>query len=491
MTDQSQLHRNALGAGGLVFILVAGAAPLAATTGASPLIFGAVGIGAAGEFIVAGVALLLFAVGFLAMSRYVISAGGFASYISRGLGRPAGVAAAFVAVLAYTCILSGIFGQFGAFAHDVMNTKLGIDLPWQAWIAIVMAVVGVFGYNDIRLSARVLGLFMIAEVVILLIMDFVVAAKGGNSGLSAVAFQPSKVFGGATGVAILFAFSGFVGFEVAPVYGEEARDPKRTVSRATYIAVLLIAVFFSFTMWAIGVGYGPAGVTRAAAANPVNFVFSLNSRYVGSFTTDLMNYLVLTGLFAALLAMHNTTTRYLYSLARADVLPRPFARVHARSHAPHVASLAVTATTATIVAVFALFKADPFLDLFAWLVGLGTVALIALEVAVSVAVVAFFRRTRADIRPWNTVIAPLLGLAGLGVALYLSIHNFDTLTGVTSGPVTLLPWLIPLAAAIGLGMWYAKRDKNIDIGGGFVETPQDRAPPEEESPMPVTTTTAQ
>jgi amino acid transporter len=471
---QHQLKRNALGTGGIVFVVVAGAAPLAATLGASPLIFGAVGVGGAGTFVLAGIVLLLFAVGYAAMSRHVISAGGFAAYVSRGLGAPWGFAAAFIALLAYGCMLAGIFGQLGAFAHSIMLDKAGVDLPWQAWVAIGLAAVGILGYNDIKLSARVLGVLMITEVLILLILDFAVVGQGGNSGLSAVAFEPSKVFSGAPGVAVMFAFSTFVGFEVAAVYGEEAREPRRTVPRATYIAIALIALFYSFTMWAIAMGYGAAKVADAANADPVNFVFGLNERYVGSFTTDLMNFLVLTSLFAAVTAFHNTLSRYVFSLGRAGALPAALGRTHRRSGAPHIASIALTVTTTIIVGIFALFGADPFANLFAWLVGLGTVGVLALLAAVSLAVIVFFRRTPGDDRPWNTVIAPVLGFAGLVAAIYLSVHNFDALTGVTSGPVTLLPWLIPLAALTGLGVWYAKRASSaVDVTLGVNEERQE------------------
>jgi transposase InsO family protein len=76
----------------------------------------------------------------------------------------------------------------------------------------------------------------------------------------------------------------------------------------------------------------------------------------------------------------------------------------------------------------------------------------------------------------NSVIAPVLGLAGLLAAIYLSVHNFDALTGVTSGPVTLLPWLIPLAAVIGFGVWYLNRaDRVVHVkleqSGGRQELP--------------------
>jgi amino acid transporter len=474
MTDQAEAHRqlrpNAVGVAGIVFFVVAAAAPLAATVGASPIVFGANGVGGPGAYAVAAIVLLVFSVGYAAMSRYVTSAGGFAAYIARGLGRPWGFAAAFVALLAYNCMLAGIFGQFGAFAQQIMLDELSIDLPWEVWVGIGVAVVGILGYHDIRISVRVLGVLLLCEVAILLIMDLVILVQGGDGGLSGAPFNPDNIFGGAEGVALMFAFSSFIGFEATAVYGEEARDPKRTVPRATYVAILLIGGFYVLTLWAISIGYGLGNVAEAAGADPVGFVFAVNSDFVGSFSTDVMNWLVLTSLFAVLLAFHNTLARYVYSLGRADVLPEQLGRTHGTHRSPHRASLLQSAVTATIVGVFMIFNADPFLDLFAWLVGLGTVAVLTLMAVTSLAVIGYFRSRGTENSPWSAYVAPALGFAGLGTAIYLCLNNFQTLTGVTSGPVTYLPWLIPIAALLGLAVWWAKREEpSADVTKGLDE----------------------
>ncbi|HLG57875.1 MAG TPA: APC family permease [Vicinamibacterales bacterium] len=468
-----QLKRNALGTASIVFFVVAAAAPLAATLGASPIVFGANGVGGAGAYAVAAVVLLVFAIGYATMAHHVTSAGGFAALIARGLGRPWGFAAAFVALLAYNAMLAGIFGQVGAFAHEIMNDKLGIDLPWEVWVAIGIALVAVLGYNDIRISARVLAVLLIAEVTILLVMDAVILVQGGESGISAAPFYPSNIFSGAAGVAIIFAFGCFIGFEATAVYGEEARNPKRTIPRGTYVAIFVIGGFYVVTMWAISLGYGLDRVTAAAQKDPVNFVFTLNDSFVGSFSTDLMNWVVLTSLFAVVLAFHNTLARYLFSLGRADVLPVRFGETHERSGAPSRASLLQSAITATIVGLFMVFRKDPFFNLFVWLVGLGTLAVLTLMAATSLAVIGFFRsRSQTTVEsPWKVLVAPALGCAGLCAAIYLGVHNFDALTGATSGPVTYLPWLIPAAALIGLGVWWVKREnETADVTLGLDET---------------------
>ena len=44
------------------------------------------------------------------------------------------------------------------------------------------------------------------------------------------------------------------------------------------------------------------------------------------------------------------------------------------------------------------------------------------------------------------------------------LHNFDVLTGVTSGPVPLMPLLIPIAALVGTGGLRPRRDETAEIG---------------------------
>jgi hypothetical protein len=88
----------------------------------------------------------------------------------------------------------------------------------------------------------------------------------------------------------------------------------------------------------------------------------------------------------------------------------------------------------------------------------------------SSAVIGYFRTASGEESPWTAYVAPALGFGGLVTAIYLSLHNFDTLTGVTSGPVTYLPWLIPIAALIGLAVWWAKREQpSADVTRGLDE----------------------
>ena len=113
------------------------------------------------------------------------------------------------------------------------------------------------GVLQIDLNARVLAVLLILEVLVVALFDFAIVADPGPQGLTTVAFDPSVAFGTAVGATLTFCVASFVGFESAAIYSEECRDPKRTVARATFIAVGLIAVFYALSSWLLGVAAGP------------------------------------------------------------------------------------------------------------------------------------------------------------------------------------------------------------------------------------------
>jgi amino acid transporter len=462
------LERNALSTAGIVFLVLAAVTPMAAIVGVVPLgVLLGDGAGFPGAYLIAGVILLLFAVGFAAMSQHVTNAGAFYAYVARGIGRPAGAAAAGVAVVAYNAIMISVAGGFGYFAHVIIADELGISLPWEAWVAILLAVIAIFGNRHVDISAKVLGVALVCEMLILLVLDVAIVADRGLSAFSLDSFAPSTVFSGAPGVALLYAFYTFIGFEATALFGEEARDAKRSIPRATFIAVGVIAVFYTLTSWTLVAGYGASGVQAAAAKDPGNFVFAANERFVGAASTHAMHVLIVTSLFAAVLALHNATARYLFALGREGLLSRALGRTHPRHHSPYIASRVQLAIAALIIAGFAIGGADPYLLLGTSMSGLGTLGIVALQAAAAAAVIGYFRRRR-DPRIWTTVVAPLAGAAGLITACVLIVHNYSVLTGKPSGLVNQLPWLLVAAAVAGFAyaLWLRGARPTVYAGIG-------------------------
>ena len=114
-----------------------------------------------------------------------------------------------------------------------------------------------------------------------------------------------------------------------------------------------------------------------------------------------------------------------------------------------------------MIAIFALAHGDPYLGLYAVFIGVGTVGILLLYASGAVAVFGFLRFKVRDPRLWQGVISPLLALAGLLAATYLSIHNFTSLTGSTSDLVNAL-WLLPFIVLVVGYLIAAVRYRGVD-----------------------------
>ena len=182
-------------------------------------------------------------------------------------------------------------------------------------------------------------------------MAIAIIAKTGFGGYTLSSFSPATMTEGAPGVAIVFAFNLFIGFEATAIYSEESRDPKRTIGRATYISLATISIFYVFITWTLVAGYGASDVQEIVAADPGNFAFTTAAEYVGQWASDVMQWGILGGLFAALLGLHNSTSRYMFALGRSHLLPSQLGRVHRRYGSPFVASLTATVIEILVVSI--------------------------------------------------------------------------------------------------------------------------------------------
>lgn len=451
----NQLRKNSLGTGAVTFLVVSAAAPLTAVAGGVPLsmLLGN-GAGVPAGFLLVTAVLLLFAVGYVAMARHIRNAGAFYAYTAQGLGGMMGGAAALIAILAYNCMQIGVFGLFGA-ATSGLFAGLGIDLPWWVWTYIGIALVAVFGYRRVDLSAKVLTVLVILEYVIVMVINFAIIGKGGDSGLSMAPFTPTAFFTGSPSIGILFCFAAFIGFEATTIYSEEARDPHKTVPRATYISVLLIGVFYMFTSWLM---VNAAGVDKLVPelqglSDPTTFLFGLGERYVGSWLPPVMNVLFVTSLFAGALAFHNGVARYMYVAGREKLLPESIGVTHPIYQSPHVASVIQTIIAVLVVGLFAFTGQDPVLALFSWLTNVGTLAIMVLMVLTAFAIVAFFSRNPGlESSVLVTKIIPVItGLILLALVIFIAA-NFGDLAGATGALAVFLPGLVVIAGAIGIAL---------------------------------------
>lgn len=460
-TGRNLLARNQLGVPGVVFLVLAAVAPLTAAIVVATL---AIALGNGGGVVVAFVAvaviLLLFAVGYAQMSRELANAGGFYAFVVKGLGKTGGLIAGFIATMGYNFFVAGALGTAGFFTGVVIAELTGIQVPWYLAGVVVMVVAFLFARGGINISAVVLGIALVLEVLILLAFSVSVLVQ---TGFSVEVFSPDVIFSGSLGVGLLLAATAFLGFEATSLFSEEARDPHRTIPRATYTSIILIGAIHAITVWAIVSAIGVRDAQSVATEHLAtgDLVFVLVDQYLGPFMLVVVMVLLVVSLFAAQLAFHNVASRYLYSLGRARILPGALART--RGNGVPQNALMVNGGFAIVVAgLFALFGLDPITTLVPVMIGFGTLCILVLQLLAALSVVVHFRRRR-DPRWMATFVAPGLGFLGLLAICVLAIANFDVLAGSAEWYVTALPWLLVVAIVAGIGYAAYLRSRRPEV----------------------------
>lgn len=476
-----RLKPNAVGLVGVLFMAVATAAPITAMVGNVPISVGfGNGANAPAGYFVATIVLTLFAIGYAAMSKHITATGAFYGYISHGLGRIVGLGSGFLTALAYMVFEASLIGIFSFFGNDVFQSFFGVDVPWLVFAIVMLAVNALLTYFDINLAAKVLGVFLITEIVMLAMMALsVVFTGGGPQGWSWSSLNPINGFhsldavvpgpdgsamavAGSAGVGLFFAFWSWVGFESSAMYGEESKNPKKIIPVAVISSVVGIGVFYVLVSWLAIVGTGPQNAVAIAqdSATAGNIFFDPVHDNLGQWAVDLFKVLLMTGSFACGMAFHNCAARYLYAIGRENVVPgmgRTIGKTHPVHGSPHIAGFVQTAIATVIVLFFAVTGRDSYTGLYGLMALLGTTAIMIVQALAAFSVIAYFHvhKQHPETAHWfRTFVAPLLGGLGMIYVIYLLAKNASFAAGSASGDwvFTLIPWIVGVVGIGGIAL---------------------------------------
>jgi amino acid transporter len=389
--------------------------------------------------------------------------------------------------LCYVIFSCAVLGVTGYFASTSVNDWFSIDLPAWVYMLLIISIISALSWFHIELTSKILGVFLVTELIGLLIFGFAVLFQGGADGIHLAPLNPLnisdnsgavKAFGGAAaGVALFGAFWSWVGFEMAPNYAEESRNPRKIGAQAMYASVIGLGILYVFISWMFVTGWGQAGATQAVAdqfsGKYASAFYPLTDRFAGSGLTTAFQILIITGSFACQLAFYNTASRYFYAMGREGLIPAALGRTHRKHHSPYIASMLVTAIVSIYILGFVIYDSSTeaaLLKLGTWTPLLGVLGILAIQALVSFAIIKFFLTTARDgFHWWKTLVAPIIGgIAQIG-ACYLLIKNRPALSG--AGDVffvKVIPWLVVLAflAGIGLALYYrsSSRERYRAIG---------------------------
>ena len=484
--DSARLKAGAVGLVGVLFMAVANAAPITAMSFNVPIAVGyGNGIGASGGYLFATIVLTIFTVGFVAMARYVTTAGAFYGFISQGLGQVWGMASGLLAAVAYIIFEGSLIGGFAYFASEYVFKPLGWNISWIVIAVIGIVIITLLTYFSITLAASVLGITLICEVVLLLALGLSVLFKGGPDGFmfadivppqNAFTSLPEGAFGtgvaaGVAAIGIFFAFWSWVGYETTAVYGEESKNPKRNVPIATMIAVVGLGLFYTFMSWMVVVGNGAAtAVEVSAGASPVDLWLNLVDANLGGFLVIIYKILLVVGSFACAMAFHNAASRYIFAMGRESAsgfLRRTIGSVNVKHGSPAIASFVQSAITLVLCVLFLLFtnvyiegeavpELIPYVNVYGILALIGTAMILIVQTITSFAVIGYFWGKK--VHKGNiitTLLCPILGALGMLYALYLLWSNRQFAAGLAADSLVFQFMPIYVIGLLVLGIVYA------------------------------------
>lgn len=435
-------------------MVIAAAAPLASMIGNLPIAI-ARGTGAyvPVAFLIAGCILLLFTAGFSFIAHRLVRTGAFYAYIAEGLGKPYGVGAAYCAVIAYGVFAFGLAAACGYFDGQVC-TAVGLKISWSVCAVFSVLLTGWLNYRSMDVSSKLLGVIIVVESAVLLVFDLSVIITKGWAALPISAFSLHHWLVPGLGVSLMTAFSCFVGFESAALYGKEAANPKRSIPLATYIAVVLIGSFYLFTAWIAVGAIGTHNTKNIAMAHGGTLMLDLITRYEGQTASDIAGVLLCTSILATYIAIHAAASRYVHALAAEGLLPRALARFDDIKKVPQAATLCLSGAALICLAGIVISHAPPYGTVIPVLIGIGTVGIIALQAGAAIAILFYAFANRNDAGPL-VMIAAFCAAIGLCVALATVCANFSLLSTVATPFVTWLPclYLATFLAGLGFSLW--------------------------------------
>jgi basic amino acid/polyamine antiporter, APA family len=277
-------------------------------------------------------------------------AGGSSSFARRAFNGPIGFLVGWVQLLNYTATVS-ISAYFAisylhVFGRYVPLLNMLKDDQWHVAATIVLIclliVLNVIGIQESSVLNLVLAFTDLVTQFVLVILGLVLLLNI-RTVLSNIHFGVAPTWGNFL-ASVSIAMVSYTGIETISNLSEEAKNPGKSVPRATFWVIAAV-LFVSAFLPTIGMSVFPVHLDHAVFVTDLGTKWKADpvSGIVGGFMQPLafwaglwVGFLAFTILVIATNAGLIGISRLSYSLAGADVLPRTFGTLHPRFKTPYV-----------------------------------------------------------------------------------------------------------------------------------------------------------
>jgi amino acid transporter len=398
-------------------------------------------------FAFAGIGVALVAYGFVRLSAEFAHAGSVYGFVGHAFGPRAGFFCGWALLGTYLVFPAVSMSGVAVFGEAFLkSTGIASDFPWYPLALLGWAVIGFAASREVRKAISALVVFeVVAFALILVLMAAIVvslvggdAPRGQDLNADVVNLPPGTSLS-TIGLAAVFGFLSYAGFESAGSFGEEAHQPRRTIPYSLWAAIAFGGVFYFVCMSIQTLGFGTDVVGVNAFASSGAPLGDLAHMYMGRGMADALNLAAVISSFGAGMGCAAVGARMLYALGRDRVLAGGLGTVRRSNGTPGIALAFVLALDLALLTIFAIDGTPP-LSVFFYLATFGTLNLLVMYIATNLAAVRFLTRGG---RPWEVVI-PLAGIAVAGYVLYHNIYP------VPASPFDRFPYLVGAWLLVGV-----------------------------------------
>lgn len=434
-------------------------APTAAMALNTSLAASVTGSAVALSFGLATITVALVAYAFITFARVYASAGSVYTFNGRALGAGTGFLSGWALLLTYLAFTIASAAETGAFFSTVMS-MVGWQVAW-IWPALV-CLAGILGLGlaEVRLSTRTALLVEGGSIALIVVLAALIIGHKGSASFTVTPFLPHGAHWSAIGLASVFAFLSFAGFEGAAVLGEETDDPKRSIPKAIITAVATIGVFYVVIAYIQTVGFGlsPDQLKKFGASQAP--LADLATGYAGHWFAVVLMAGATGSAFASGLGTSAGAARLLFTLSRDGILPRRMAKVS--RHGEPTLAVVITVLVGVVGVVAMSAGGVDGATTFGYLGTVGVLSLLVVYLVTQVAAIRLFGSTGRWRGPVFAV--PVLAILGLGYVLY------DNLWPVPAHPYNLFPYFVLAWLVIGFAIVLLRPRQIRQVTADLVET---------------------
>ncbi len=408
-----------------------------------PLMFGTTGESSWLAYAFGMIMLLFVAANLNQFAKRSSHTGSMFLYSVAGLGSTAGGLSGWCLIWAYMFIGTAGVAGFTVFAQQLL-AMAHLNVPAVPIFAVCAAVCWYCAYKDVRLSAVLMLVFEAVSVAIITILAFVVLGHHGFA-IDTDQLQLKGNTLSSLGLGVVVAIFSLVGFEAATAFGEEAKNPLKTIPRAVIVSLLLTGVFFVFITYTEVLGLRGANPSLDKLTAPLSTLATMMHLDVLQIPIDLG---ALVSFFALALSCMNSGARVVFQMGRHGFFHEATGNAHTTNETPHVAITIYALLQFAIPTFIIQFKGLAVTDVFNDAGTFGAFGFLGAYVFVSIAAPMYLKKI-GELRPLD------IGYS-VGALVLLLVPAVGSVYPVPAPPVNLFPYIFATYFLIGLAVFVAR-----------------------------------